>query len=253
MALLLNMISHLIFILRYHIHISYEKYHYFIYFCVFTYDLTCIWFHMYMKSYVLAMRFHEISYVSSRLPGPVQKRSLAGSKAALILFKCTARPLRLSVLFGFEITLQWLQLFSIACSCGSTSGVLACGMYPWRIGISSWSGRLLPNGAQGVHLSCRVPRASSAPRDHWLSCRLEPFPASIATATATGRIGRVCDSITRRGEGMGSLKWGRTAAQQQRFRQGTANGRQYTRRCWRPLSPSSWRPPLAGIQVRGLT
>ena len=40
----------------------------------------CIWFHMYMKSYVLAMIFHVISYVSSRLPRPVQMRPRAGSK-----------------------------------------------------------------------------------------------------------------------------------------------------------------------------
>ena len=47
-----------------------------------------------------------------------------------------------------------------------------------------------------------------------------PFAATIAATT--GSIGRVCGSITRRGEGMGSLKRGRAVPhwQRQRFRQG---------------------------------
>ena len=114
------------------------------------------------------------------------------------------------------------------CFCGSAAYILACGMYRLGIGISSCLGRLLPNGAQvvqcSVHPSRRAPPASLAPRNHGLSCRLEPFAASNATTTATGRIGRVCDSITRRGEGMGSLKRERAAQQWQRFRQGSIPG-----------------------------
>ena len=52
-----------------------------------------------MKSYV-------ILHVSSRLLGPVQKPS--GPNAPLFESNAAApRPLRLSVLFGFEIRLQW--------------------------------------------------------------------------------------------------------------------------------------------------
>ena len=65
---------------------------------------------------------------------------------------------------------------------------------------------------------------SSPPRVHRLSSRLEPFAASNATTTATGRIGRVCDSITRRGEGMGSPKHRCAAPQRQWFRQGSIPG-----------------------------
>ena len=54
-----------------------------------------------MKSYV-------ISHVSSRLPGPVRKRPRSGSNAPLFESNAAApRPLRLSVLFGFKIRLQW--------------------------------------------------------------------------------------------------------------------------------------------------
>ena len=54
------------------------------------------------------MKSYMISYVFSRLPGPVQKRPRSGSNAPR--FESNAadpRPLRLSVLFGFEIRLQW--------------------------------------------------------------------------------------------------------------------------------------------------
>ena len=98
-------------------------------------------------------------------------------------------------------------------------------------GTSSCSGRLLQNGERGDHPPHRAPPASAARREHRLSCQVEPFAASyasaattatIATATiATGRIGRTCDSITRRGEGMGSLH---DAPQWQRFRQGSISG-----------------------------
>ena len=62
-----------------------------------------------------------------------------------------------------------------------------------------------------------------------LSSRVEPFAASnaaTATTTATGRIGRVCDSITRRSAGImiGSLKCGRAAEQWRRFQQGSTSG-----------------------------
>ena len=67
-------------------------------------SINHIWFHtcqMDMKSYV-------ISYASSRLPGPVQKRPRSGSNAPLFESNAAApRPLRLSVLFHFEIRLQW--------------------------------------------------------------------------------------------------------------------------------------------------
>ena len=50
-----------------------------------------------------------------------------------------------------EALLPWLHpLFHIACFCGSASDTLARGMYRSGIGISSCTGRLLPNGARGV-------------------------------------------------------------------------------------------------------
>ena len=64
----------------------------------------------------------------------------------------------------------------------------------------------------------------SARREHWLPCLLEPFASSNAATTATCRLGRICDSIVRRGEGMGSLKRGCAAQQQQRFQQGSIPG-----------------------------
>ena len=60
-----------------------------------------------------------------------------------------------------------------------------------------------------------------------LSCRVEPFAASDAATsarTATGRIGRVRDSISRRGEGMGSLECRHAAPQWRRLRQGSVLG-----------------------------
>ena len=45
--------------------------------------------------------------------------------------------------------------------------------------------------------SQRANSASSAHRVHQLSYRLEPFAASNTATTATCRIGRMCDSITR--------------------------------------------------------
>ena len=51
-----------------------------------------------------------------------------------------------------EALLLWLHpLYHIACFCGSASDTLACGMYRSGIGISSCTGRLLPNGTRGVH------------------------------------------------------------------------------------------------------
>ena len=132
------------------------------------------------------------------------------------------------------ISLVCTESFHIACFCGSESDA---GLWhvPMSSGIGISSGRLLPDGARGrrgVHSSCRVPHAISAGRNHRLSssCRLEPFTdsnaatAAAATATATCRIGRVCDSITRRGEGIGTLECGRAAPQRQRFREGSAWG-----------------------------
>ena len=52
------------------------------------------------------------------------------------------------------------------------------------------------------HLQVRPAGSIDLPADS----RLEPFAASnaeTAATTATGRIGRMCDSITRRGEGIG--------------------------------------------------
>ena len=57
-----------------------------------------------------------------------------------------------------------------------------------------------------------------------LSCRVEPLAASDAATsarTATGRMCRMRDSISRRGEGMGSLECRRAAPQWRRFRQGS--------------------------------
>ena len=48
--------------------------------------------------------------------------------------------------------------------------------------------------------------------------------ATTAATTAKGRMGQVCYSITRRGQGMGSLERGREAAQWQRFQQGSVPG-----------------------------
>ena len=57
--------------------------------------------------------------------------------------------------FGSPFVLH--PLFHIACFCGSASDTLAYGMYRSGIGISSCTGRLLPNGARGVHPSERPP------------------------------------------------------------------------------------------------
>ena len=141
---------------------------------------------------------------------------------------------------------MWLHLqFNIVCFCGSASETLACGMYQseiWSM-ISSCTGRLLPNGARGVQVySLRQASLSRAtkqlipmprgcrpfichagchlqvlPTNHSLLCRLEPFAISNAESTATGRIGRVCDSITPQCEGIGFLKRWRAAQQRQRF------------------------------------
>ena len=65
---------------------------------------------------------------------------------------------------NLEALLLWLHpRFYIACFCGSASDTLACGMYRSGIGISSCTGRLLHNGAQGVHPSRRRPPAAPAP------------------------------------------------------------------------------------------
>ena len=80
---------------------------------------------------------------------------------------------------------------------------------------------------RGVHPSRRAPHARSTRWEFRLSCRVEPFAASYAATsarTATGRMGRVRDSISRRGEGMGSLECRRAAPQWRRFRQGSVPG-----------------------------
>ena len=48
--------------------------------------------------------------------------------------------------------------------------------------------------------------------------------AATAATTATGKMGLVCYSITRRGQGMGSLERGRAAQQWRRFQQGSVPG-----------------------------
>ena len=48
--------------------------------------------------------------------------------------------------------------------------------------------------------------------------------ATTAATTAKGRMGQVCYSIMRRGQGMGSLERWREAAQWQRFQQGSVPG-----------------------------
>ena len=71
--------------------------------------------------------------------------------------------------------LFWLHPpFQIACFCGSAPDTLACGMYQSGIKISSswYTGRLLPNGARGVHLSRRAPPAS----DHDFRADSSPSP-----------------------------------------------------------------------------
>ena len=106
------------------------------------------------------------------------------------------------------------QPFHIACFCGSAFDTLARGMYRRESGAHHVREGCSPMVREGFichterHLQV-LPPGSGRDSDHRRSCRLEPFAASnaaTAATTATCRIGRVCDSITRGGEGMGSLK-----------------------------------------------
>ena len=67
--------------------------------------------------------------------------------------RISARP---EILEALQALLLWLHpLFHIACFCGSASDTLARDMYQSGIGISSCTGRLLPNGAS---IPARMPR-----------------------------------------------------------------------------------------------
>ena len=72
-----------------------------------------------------------------------------------------------------------------------------------------------------------MPHARSARWEFRLSCRVEPFAASDAATSArttTGRMCRVPDLISQRGEGRGSLECRRAAPQWRIFRQGSVPG-----------------------------
>ena len=108
--------------------------------------------------------------------------------------------------------------------CGSASDTLAYGMYQSGMGISSCSGRLLPIVREEFirhavrHMQVGPPgtivfRANSSPLP-------APSPQQQPLAEFVGCVGQ-CDSITRRGEGIGSLKRGRAAPQRHMFQHGS--------------------------------
>ena len=113
-----------------------------------------------MKSYV-------ISHVSSRLPGPVQKRSRSCSIAPRFESNETApRPLRLSesVLFGFEIRLQWfISPYKASQTLGPHPPFPASETFPSLSSCRSMTVRLRRGGIPLHKLTRLVARVSEVP------------------------------------------------------------------------------------------